>query len=485
MIKPLFILSFFFSFFQSLAQTTEKKTAISLYGCTIQYKGEFGNQFLKADNLLGTIGFSVAQYISPSFNLGLMFRQGDVNFKDGNQELSGSISNMNLFIHYKFSNGKILKENARIAPYLVTGFGGSDWKERQPKKTHFTDAFLPIGAGFKIHIGNSFDIILQGEYHFAMSDLYDNTDSKKGKDAFLHTMIGLSFNIGEGKDSDNDNVKDKKDHCPGTPAGVAVDHSGCPLDRDSDGVADYLDRCPDLPGQNSAMGCPDQDGDSIADGDDRCPAIAGPAVTFGCPDRDLDGVLDADDACPDMKGIGSLNGCPDKDEDGVADKDDECPDEKGIAALHGCPDRDGDGIADKDDLCPDSVGIVANKGCPEVKEEVKKLFEQALTGLQFETGKEKIKKSSYPILDEVVKVMIENPQYKLVISGHTDNTGNPAKNLELSEKRAAAAKYYLTSHGIEETRIDSGGYGDTLPVADNKTKAGRTMNRRVEFKVVF
>ncbi|MEO8087410.1 MAG: OmpA family protein [Bacteroidota bacterium] len=485
MIRTLFLFAFFFTFCLCVAQTADKKTAISLYGCTIQYKGELGNQFLKTDNLLGTIGFSVAQYISPSFNLGLMYRYGDVNFINVNEELSGSIGNMNLFIHYKFFNGKIFKENARIGPYLVTGFGGSDWKERKPKKTHFTDAFLPLGAGFKIHISNSFDILLQCEYHFTMSDLYDNSDAEKGKDAFLHTMIGLSYNISEGKDSDKDNVKDKKDHCPGTPVGVAVDNSGCPLDRDSDGVADYLDRCPDFPGQYSALGCPDQDGDSIADGDDHCPAIAGPTLTFGCPDRDLDGVLDADDACPDMKGIVSLHGCPDRDEDGVADKDDACPDEKGIAALQGCPDRDGDGIADKDDLCPDSTGIAANKGCPEVKEEVKKLFEQALTGLQFETGKETIKKSSYHILDEVVKAMIENHQYKLVISGHTDNTGSAAKNLELSEKRAAAAKYYLTSHGIEEARINSGGYGDTLPVADNKTKNGRAKNRRVEFKVVF
>jgi len=467
------------------AQTADKKTSIAAYGGILQYKGEFGDQFLKTDNPQAAFAISVAQYVSASFNLGLMYTRGDVNFTNGKDFLFGNSSNMNLYLHYKFFNGKILKEKACIGPYLVAGFGTTDWNESQPKKTHFTDAFIPLGAGVRIHISNSLALLLQSEYHFTMSDLYDNTELKKGKDYFLHTLLGLSFSFGEGKDSDGDKVRDKKDHCPATPVGIAVDLHGCPLDRDSDGVADYLDSCPGLPGQLSAKGCPDRDHDSIADQDDHCPDVAGPAETFGCPDRDQDGILDADDACPDVKGLAALNGCPDRDGDSVADKDDECPDEKGIAALHGCPDRDGDGIADKDDLCPDSAGIAANKGCPEIKEEVKKVLEQALTGLQFETGKDKIKKSSFGIMDEVVAVMNAHPEYRLAINGHTDNTGNAAKNMDLSVKRAAAAKNYLIAHGIDGSRMTSNGFGDTIPVADNKSKAGRAMNRRVEFKVVF
>ena len=88
-------------------------------------------------------------------------------------------------------------------------------------------------------------------------------------------------------------------------------------------------------------------------------------------------------------------------------------------------------------------------------------------------------------MNAVVRVMNDHPEYKLVISGHTDNTGNTLKNQELSEKRAAAAKNYLISKGVEESRITSAGYGDTMPVADNKSSAGRAKNRRVEFKVVY
>lgn len=475
------------SFFSSVAfaQTNDRQTAVALYIGTQQYKGEFGDQHFKTENLQAGYGLSVSKFLSPSISAGLMYFNGDMNYSNDHDYILGNISSLNMFLHYKFFNGKMLKENARIGPYLIAGFGASEWKEDLPKSTRFTDAFIPLGIGFRIRISNSISLLLQSEYHFTMRDDYDNAEAVTGKDYFLRSMAGLAFSFGEGKDSDGDRVKDKKDHCPGTPAGIVVDLNGCPLDRDSDGIADFQDTCPEISGERTAKGCPDADHDSIADHEDHCPQLAGPLATVGCPDRDMDEVLDADDACPDVKGLKFLGGCPDQDHDSVPDNKDRCPDVHGIVALQGCPDRDGDGIADNDDACPDSAGIAANKGCPEVKEEVKKIFEQALTGLQFETGKDVIRKSSYSIMNEVVQVMHDHPEYRLVISGHTDNSGKPEKNQELSEKRAAAAKKYLTDKGIEESRISTAGYGDTMPVEDNKTSSGRAKNRRVEFKVVF
>jgi outer membrane protein OmpA-like peptidoglycan-associated protein len=153
--------------------------------------------------------------------------------------------------------------------------------------------------------------------------------------------------------------------------------------------------------------------------------------------------------------------------------------------LKGCPDKDKDGVADIDDKCPDVPGIKENKGCPEVKAEVKKVFAQALQGIQFETGKDVILKGSYPILDQVVKVMNENKEYNLEINGHTDNVGKDNLNLLLSQKRANAVKAYLVKKGIDENRMKATGYGSTMPVEDNKTAAGKAKNRRVEFKVNF
>ena len=203
------------------------------------------------------------------------------------------------------------------------------------------------------------------------------------------------------------------------------------------------------------------------------------------PDADGDGVPDKVDNCPNEAGSAELGGCPDRDGDGVVDKMDGCPDLAGPADKQGCPDSDGDGVADNVDRCPDVPGVASMRGCPELKEETKKLFEKALTGIQFESGKSVIKKSSYGILDDVADVMKNNAAYNLEIHGHTDSQGDDAMNMKLSEDRAAAVKKYLEDKGVEDARIKSFGHGEEMPIADNGTSAGRAKNRRVEFKVEF
>ena len=150
-------------------------------------------------------------------------------------------------------------------------------------------------------------------------------------------------------------------------------------------------------------------------------------------------------------------------------------------------DTDKDGVPDKADKCPATLsGVVVDAtGCPAIKEETIKVFEKALTGITFETGKDIIRTSSYPILNDVVSIMKANSEYILEINGHTDNVGDDTKNLDLSEKRAQAVKKYLSDKGVEGSRMNAKGYGETIPVADNKTAPGRAKNRRVEFKVNF
>ncbi|MDR0828812.1 MAG: OmpA family protein [Prevotellaceae bacterium] len=114
-----------------------------------------------------------------------------------------------------------------------------------------------------------------------------------------------------------------------------------------------------------------------------------------------------------------------------------------------------------------------------------KVFKQALHGVQFETGKANIKKSSNAILNSIVKIMNENPDFNLDIAGHTDDVGADDYNLDLSKRRAASVKAYLVKAGVAEERMQAEGYGETRPVATNKTAAGRTENRRVEFTVIF
>ncbi|HNQ00543.1 MAG TPA: OmpA family protein, partial [Bacteroidia bacterium] len=77
------------------------------------------------------------------------------------------------------------------------------------------------------------------------------------------------------------------------------------------------------------------------------------------------------------------------------------------------------------------------------------------------------------------------PEAKLSVEGHTDNTGNPEKNVTLSQKRCESVKNYLVSKGIDANRLTATGYGDTRPIADNKTADGRAKNRRVELKTQY
>lgn len=103
-----------------------------------------------------------------------------------------------------------------------------------------------------------------------------------------------------------------------------------------------------------------------------------------------------------------------------------------------------------------------------------------LDGVVFDTGKATIRPESFARLDRVVEYMLHKKQTRIEISGHTDNVGNPQKNKALSEKRAQACKDYIVAKGIEASRVQAVGYGDSKPVAPNDTEDGRQKNRRIE-----
>ncbi|PID94807.1 MAG: cell envelope biogenesis protein OmpA [Bacteroidales bacterium] len=302
-------------------------------------------------------------------------------------------------------------------------------------------------------------------------------------------------------DADKDGIADCYDNCENTPEGVEVDSIGCPLDTDQDGVYDYLDQCPNTPQDITidTNGCPlDTYQDGVADYLDRCPNTPQEAVNLvdknGCDqDNDQDGVADYLDKCPNTPQGAKVNtqGCAkDSDQDGVADYMDKCPntpqEAKSFIDENGCPkDTDGDDVLDYQDKCPNVKGVYDNNGCPAVSKDVLKVFKQALHGIQFAFGKATIRSKSYSVLNLVVDIMKNNPEYNLSIYGHTDSQGSDELNLKLSKDRAKAVRQYLIEKGIDEARLTSDGYGETKPVADNTTAKGRAENRRVEFVVSF
>ncbi|MGB4773724.1 MAG: OmpA family protein [Daejeonella sp.] len=188
----------------------------------------------------------------------------------------------------------------------------------------------------------------------------------------------------------------------------------------------------------------------------------------------------------------------DTDKDGVADKLDKCPGTEAGVKVDGagCPlDTDGDGVADSKDGCPLVKGTVANKGCPEVAQvvvvekpkvvltvEEKAIVDEVFKNLEFTTGKAVIRPSSFPSLEKLAGLLKAKPDYKLTISGHTDDVGKDAANQVLSKNRANAVKLYLTRKKVKN-KITALGFGETKPIADNKTEEGRQANRRVEFDI--
>lgn len=346
------------------------------------------------------------------------------------------------------------------------------------------------------------------------------TMSIKFKNLFLAVCLISAFSTSNAQvsrnDTDGDGIKDRKDECPDTPAGVIVDSKGCPVDTDRDGVVDYLDKCPSTPGDAGMNGCQDKDKDGVSDNEDTCPDVPGIARFIGCPDSDGDGVEDSKDKCPNQKGLDMFQGCPDTDgdgvedtkdkcqdtpkgikvdangcsadadKDGVIDSDDKCPNTKsGIKVdAKGCPaDTDGDGVIDSEDKCPSVSGDATNKGCPIVKVDVKKRLQFAARGINFETGKAILTTSSYPMLDEVVSILNEYDDYNLIIGGHTDAVGNDESNFKLSQERVNSVKAYLISKGVTESRIVATGFGETKPISSNTTTIGKAKNRRVELEL--
>ena len=106
-----------------------------------------------------------------------------------------------------------------------------------------------------------------------------------------------------------------------------------------------------------------------------------------------------------------------------------------------------------------------------------------LNEVLFETDRYQLKHVIYPKLDSVVSFMYREPTLEIIISGHTDNIGTEAHNLQLSKNRARAVADYLHGKGIDSQRIQHTGYGSSMPVMNNETAAGRLKNRRVEMLI--
>ncbi|WP_318642204.1 OmpA family protein [Flavobacterium ardleyense] len=453
--------AFIFAGLSSQAQDDNNKWAITFganavdtrFSAASSIEDQFSQYFNAKDNwnILPSVTYlNVSRYIGSGFSFGV----------------TGSVNKIDKFV------------NERVSPSL-------DYEVTNPGDLNYYAVDGVIKYSFMELIGSKwFDPSIHvGGGHTWFGDAAQGTVNGGLGLAFWFTEnVGVSFQstYKHGFEDDRANFPNHMQHF----AGLTFKFGG--KDTDGDGIYDKDDACPDVPGLKEFNGCPDTDGDGIQDSEDDCPLEAGTVEMGGCPDTDGDGVRDIDDACPDVAGLKSLQGCPDADGDGIADKDDKCPTVAGPKENGGCPwpDTDGDGVLDKDDKCPEVKGTVANNGCPEMTEEaVMKLNAYAKTIL-FNSGKATFKEATIPVMKNITAILKEYPESRFMINGHTDSDGSNALNQTLSENRAAAVKNYLIENGIDASRLNSTGYGETKPIDSNKTAKGKANNRRVEVLLI-
>ena len=376
-----------------------------------------------------------SQNITPGF--GISYIKGFTEHIDINATLSAAFSDVDGYGDYvpknpflaelaTTANIKLLSDKYFFTPFATAGIGATMYGQK-------FGAFLPVGAGLQFRLADDVFVHVNSQYRLKVTD-----------NSPYHFWHALGFYKTFGK---------AKDATPAVTLPVVTD-------RDGDGVLDADDACPDVAGLASLAGCPDRDGDGISNDQDKCPDVAGIARYEGCP-------------------------IPDSDGDGINDEEDKCPTQRGVAKYNGCPvpDTDGDGVNDELDKCIDRPGPASNQGCPEIAKEVIEKVQFAAKNVYFATASFKLLPKSFKSLNEVAKIMKDDSSLMLDIDGHTDSQGKDEYNQTLSENRAASVKEYLVKQGVDESRLKSTGYGETKPVADNNTAAGRAKNRRTEMTV--
>ena len=326
------------------------------------------------------------------------------------------------YLNYDYSGIMIDENNPR-----TLGTGETVNGEFEGVENHF---ITQGGVGINFWINENFGINIASDYNFAP------TETSNYIDYFQHTA-GVTFKFGK-------------------------------QDRDKDGIIDSKDACPDIAGLPEFDGCPDTDSDGLPDNVDKCPTQAGPKENNGCPWPDTDG-------------------------DGLNDNIDKCPNEAGPRENNGCPwpDTDGDGFNDKVDKCPNEAGV-APDGCPKVVKTIEVVKETVQNinvdfTIEFDINKAVIKSESAAKLDEkaneIKELLAQYPSLTLYIDGYTSNTGSPAYNQKLSERRAQSVVNALEKRGIASGVLTARGFGQDNPKCTNDTPEGRTCNRRVEVSV--
>ena len=283
--------------------------------------------------------------------------------------------------------------------------------------------------GFRFGLGDVVSVRVNGTADYLSSPnpalSIEDKDWHWGFEAGLSWLFGSNRGMSRVPDTDRDGIRDDVDQCPGTPAGTQVTPNGCPpVNTDSIAAA-----------ERAAA--------------ERAAAERAAAERAAAERARADSVAAAERARADSI----------------------------VAAERAAA------MAERDSIAR-AAGISAAQ-IQALRDSLRKLSENAnsnivLPGVNFATGTSTLTQSSRYILDEVAATLNENPNIRVEVAGHTDNTGGRALNERLSRARAESVKNYLVTKGVSADRMTTAGYAWDRPVAPNTTRAGRALNRRTE-----
>ena len=400
-----------------------------------------------------------------------------------------------------------------VNPYAYGGVGYLKWdvKDKPASPSPFNgvtdhgwDLIVPLGVGMEIKVSESVVLDLTGGFTQTFTDdlnFYNNksVDKNKDYDAYWNAGLGISYTTESGNsDKDIDGLTKSQEEEIGTnPNKSDSDGDGLkdgaefltyntdPLnpDSDNDGLNDYEEIKKYKTDPNST----DTDGDGLSDPEEVLTYKSDPLKS----DSDGDGLKDAEEVK-----LGTNPNKADTDGDGLYDGTEVKLNTNPLKA-----DSDGDGLSDGEEVTKYKTNPLAkdtdagtvddktevNRGTnpldpkDDVVLEIKANAPIVLSGVTFATGKSDLTPESETVLEKAYNTLSAYSNMKVEIRGYTDNVGRASSNKRLSQRRANSVKNWLVRKGIDANRIRAIGMGESNPIANNKTKEGRRLNRRIEF----
>jgi outer membrane protein OmpA-like peptidoglycan-associated protein len=400
-------------------------------------------------------GLDLSYFFSPLFSMdlaydrGKMTGSGTVEYYQSNVEFYTLGANLSL-------KRSIRTKPYRFVPYVRASIANANFdverkfKEDDATFSHIKDncVQLGLGLGIRYHITNNLHLNLMSEFVTSYTDKWDGFDYSNGNDHLVKTSLGLRYTIG--KHNHADRALAWQDNRVDDLLAGKTNNNNEVINQTLQALSDSLKVMREsLTAMNTEM-------------KDR--------MARENADTDKDGVLDRNDVCPDQYGPAYNSGCPDTarvkkagGETAVAKGD------KPVTAQQ--PSRPA--------RTEEPSGSLSNIDLAAVK----KMLLIEMNNIRFPKGKATLDDEALDILNRNAVLMKNNPGFKLVIFGYTDQEGSEKLNMRLSKQRASAVANYLAKRGVPASRLEVRAMGEQNPLDNDGSERANASNRRVEFSV--